>query len=88
MNTNPQVKPKPAVSEDKTACMCNKCAGSGVYAMEVRNGRPWSLTGTKCRPCGGRGWVVRYKRGRKPKPTGGLIVREGGKMEYWGDAVK
>lgn len=37
--------------------ICTKCAGNGIYAMEIRNGQPWSLTGTTCYKCNGRGWT-------------------------------
>lgn len=79
------VKPKPQTGEDRSVCMCRKCSGTGMYVMEIRNGRPWSATGTMCYSCAGRGWIVRYKPGRKPH--GILMVAQydaDGKITHYG----
>lgn len=77
---NAQVKPAPKVDDNHTASICNKCAGSGIYATAVIDGRPYSPTGTTCYPCNGAGWIVKIKRGRRSK-----VLRENVVKSYISD---
>ena len=58
-------KPQPQADDDHTVHMCGKCNGTGFYCMGTLNDKPYSRTGFQCHPCGGTGWRVRIKRGRK-----------------------
>ena len=82
--TNPQVKPKPEHLEGDgiTVCICGKCAGTGLYVMEMRNGRPWSATGTTCWSCNGLGWKQRKPR-RTRCPKCELLGHKGETHEFW-----
>lgn len=64
-----QIKSQPT----KDHKLCNKCSGTGLYVMEVRNGRPWSRTGTTCWGCDGHGWRVPTKR-RKRCPKCNMLT--------------
>ena len=45
--------------------VCPKCLGTGIFAMAIFDGRPWSSTGTDCWKCHGTGFVVRKARKAK-----------------------
>lgn len=49
-------------TESIGAKQCQKCLGTGLYVMQIIDGRPWSATGTTCWKCNGIGYVMRKTR--------------------------
>ena len=57
--------PRPSTDDLHTAYICPKCSGTGIFAVYVLDGQPYSPTGTACWRCNGTGWTIRAKRGVK-----------------------
>jgi DnaJ-class molecular chaperone len=58
----PRPKPTQPLADGHSWVRCGKCNATGLYVMEVRNGRPYSRTGTVCWSCDGGGWKIRKPR--------------------------